>query len=140
MFFFALVVGYVIRLMAGGLSPLPPAVGEGVGGLLLLAGVAFMVRSVMIFADAGETLPPNTPARQLLVEGPYRFSRNPIYLAMALICGGFGLATSNLWIVLTTVAAGAVTHYFVIRPEEAYLAERFGDAYDAYAKKVRRWI
>lgn len=137
----ALIIGFVVRLFAGGwLSFVPRIVGEALGGAMLLAGLAIAVASVSAFAEAGETLPPGTPSRQLLTRGPYSFSRNPIYLAMALIGVGFGAATLNLWMILATLGAAALLHFFVIQPEEAYLARRFGAAFEDYRRRVRRWI
>lgn len=137
---FALVAGYVIRLFAGGRLPLPHAFAEGAGGLLILIALAIVMTSVSAFAEGGETLRPETPSRQLFTKGPYRYSRNPIYLAMMLFGVGLGIATSNIWIILTTALAGLVIHFFVILKEEDYLQDRFGEDYAAYRRQVRRWI
>jgi len=83
---------------------------------------------------------PATPASELFQKGPYKFSRNPIYLAMVVFGAGFGIATSNVWIIVTTAIVGLIFHFFVILPEERYLARRFGAEYDAYRSRVRRWI
>lgn len=135
----ALIIGFIIRVFAGGWLPLPELLAEAIGGLLLLTGLGFAVAAISAFAEAGETLPPATPSRQLFTDGVYRYSRNPIYLAMVLFGVGFGVATQNLWIVLTTISAGVILNYFVIPPEEAYLSRRFGPEYDHYKTKTRRW-
>lgn len=138
-FFTALVAGYVIRLFVGGRLPISRALAEGVGGLVLIAlGVA--ISAISRFAERGQPLTPSTPSDALFTDGPYRFSRNPIYLAMVLFGAGFGVATANMWMILTTIIAGAVLHFFVIVREEAYLASRFGPEYEAYRPRVRRWI
>ncbi len=139
-FLSALLIGFVIRVFAGGWLPIPRVLGEGAGGALMLAALVLAVSAISAFAEAGETLPPATPSRQLFTEGVYRYSRNPIYLAMVLFGVGFGLATLNLWIILTTLGAGAVFNFFVIPQEEAYLARRFGPEYDHYRTKARRWV
>ncbi len=82
----------------------------------------------------------NTPADNLATDGPYAFSRNPIYLAMMILGLGLGFALSNIWLIL-----GAIPFYYiistkVIAPEETYMREKFGADYDAYCQKVRRWI
>ncbi len=138
--FIALVAGYLIRLFAGGRLPLPHVFAEGFGGLLILSSIAIVMSAVSAFNEAGETLRPETPSDHLLAKGPYRFSRNPIYLAMMLFGAGFGIATSNVWIILTTAVAGVVIHVFAILPEERYLSERFGEEYEAYRRRVRRWV
>ena len=136
----ALVTGYIARIFLGGGMPLPRAFAEGVGGLLILIALGIITSAVSAFAAGGETLKPDTPSKQLFINGPYRFSRNPIYLAMMLFGAGFGVATSNLWIILTTAIAGLLFHFFVILPEERYLTDKFGDEYEEYKKAVRRWI
>jgi protein-S-isoprenylcysteine O-methyltransferase Ste14 len=138
--FVALLAGYGIRLFAGGRLPLPHAFAEGLGGLLILIAIAVILSAVSLFAEAGEALRPETPTAHLFTKGPYRFSRNPIYLAMMLFGAGFGIATSNVWIIVTTAFAGVVIHFMVILREEEYLEARFGEEYAAYRRQVRRWI
>ncbi|MBB5518781.1 methyltransferase family protein [Amphiplicatus metriothermophilus] len=138
--FAALVAGFLVRLYAGGSLPLPRALAEGLGGFLIILALGILMAATRAFNEAGETLQPNTPSKRLLTEGPYRFSRNPVYLAMMIFGAGFGIATSNVWIVLTTALAGVILHFFAIKPEEAYLERRFGDAFAEYRRRVRRWI
>ncbi|MHA7871736.1 MAG: methyltransferase family protein [Hyphococcus sp.] len=139
-FFSALIIGFVIRIFAGGWLPLPEIIGEALGGILLVAAFVLAVMSISAFAESGETLQPATPSFQLLTGGAYQRTRNPIYLAMVLFGAGFGLATLNLWMILMAVAAGVLFNYFVIPQEEDYLARRFGEEYNDYRRKVRRWI
>ena len=136
----AMVGGFVLRVFAKAPIPAPRVLGEGLGGAMIIAAVMIIVSAVSAFAAGDETLKPDTPSRQLFVHGPFRFSRNPIYLAMMLLGGGLAIATLNLWMVLTTALAGVLLHLFVIKPEERYLEDRFGGEYTAYKKSVRRWI
>jgi len=139
-YFAALLIGFVVRGFAGGALPLPDLVAEGVGGVFLISALILMVPSVSAFAEAGESLPPATPSRVLLTGGAYRYSRNPIYLAMTLFGVGFGVATENLWIVLASLAAAAIINFFVIPAEEAYLERQFGIDYREFKERVRRWL
>lgn len=139
-FFSALIIGYVIRVFAGGWLALPRVFAEGAGGLLMLGGLALALASVSAFAEAGETLRPSTPSNQLFTGGVYKRSRNPIYLAMVLFGIGFGIATLNLWIILTSILTGVIFNFFVIPQEEAYLARRFGVEFEDYRRTVRRWL
>lgn len=140
LFFSALIIGFIIRIFAGGWMPLPDIAAEAAGGVMMLAALVVVVASVSAFAEAGEQLPPATPSHQLLTAGMYARSRNPIYLAMVLFGAGFGVTTENLWIVLTTALAGVIINFFVIPQEEEYLTRRFGGDYEDYRRKVRRWI
>ncbi len=139
-FFSALLVGFIIRFFAGGYLPIPDILGEAIGGVLLLAALVFVISAVTAFAETGETLPPATPSHVLLTEGVYRFSRNPIYLAMVLFGVGFGFATLNVWIIATTLIAGAIFHFAVIPQEEAYLERKFGVDYREFKERTRRWL
>lgn len=76
----------------------------------------------------------------LITTGPYRFSRNPMYLAMVLAMVSVGLVIPNWWMVLLSIPIVWVLTRFDIRPEERYLADKFAEAYTDYARRVRRWI
>jgi protein-S-isoprenylcysteine O-methyltransferase Ste14 len=138
--FVALVAGYVIRLFVGGRLPLPRAFAEGLGGLLIIVSLGLLMAAMRVFVEHAQPLLPATPAKALFQKGPYKFTRNPIYLAMMLFGAGFGVATSNVWIIIATALAGLLIHLKVILPEEAYLERKFGAEYAAYKGRVRRWI
>ena len=139
-FFAALVLGYVIRVFAGGWLAIPHVLAEGLGGLMVALALGIAIAAISGFAEAGETLKPATPSEQLFVDGIFKRSRNPIYLAMVLFGIGFGIATLNLWIIATSLGAGVIFNFFVIPQEEDYLARRFGSAFEDYRRRVRRWL
>ncbi len=139
-FISALLIGFIIRAFAGGWLPLPHLVAEALGGVMLLGSLMLAVGAISAFAEAGETLRPATPAHQLFTAGPYRFSRNPIYLAMVVFGAGFGVATLNLWVIMMSFATGAIFNFFVIPEEERYLARRFGPEFEQYRQRTRRWL
>ncbi|MBA2391346.1 MAG: isoprenylcysteine carboxylmethyltransferase family protein, partial [Ktedonobacteraceae bacterium] len=76
----------------------------------------------------------------LLVQGPYRFTRNPIYLSMTALYTGIALLANTLWPILFLPGVFFVMTRGVIEREEAYLERKFGSQYVAYKEKVRRWI
>jgi protein-S-isoprenylcysteine O-methyltransferase Ste14 len=78
--------------------------------------------------------------RALVVEGPYRFSRNPVYLALVLGLLALATALDSAWLAMGSLVLGTLLDRFVIHPEESYLAERFGAGYLGYTLRVRRWL
>ncbi len=140
LFFSALIIGFIFRAFVGGRLPLPDLVAEGGGAIILIAAFMLMGSAVSAFAETGETTRPSTPSKALLTGGVYRYSRNPMYLSMVLIGAGFGVATENLWIILTAVISGAIVNFFVIPHEEAYLERKFGVDYREFKERVRRWL
>jgi protein-S-isoprenylcysteine O-methyltransferase Ste14 len=110
------------------------------GAMLFAAGIALAGSAVFAFRRAGTSPNPMRPTTALAVAGPYRFSRNPMYLGMTLVSAGFAVFWNALWPLLSVpVALGLVTA-FVIAREERYLEARFGEDYRLYRARVRRWI
>ena len=72
--------------------------------------------------------------------GPYRFSRNPIYLAFSLFQTGIALGVANAWTLITLLPAISVMSLVVIPREERYLEAHFGEEYASYKARVRRWL
>ncbi len=89
---------------------------------------------------AGTATDPRMPATTLVVGGPFRYSRNPMYLGRTLLYLGLALLANAVWVVAALVPVQIVIHYGVIKREECYLDRRFGDAYRRYRALVRRWI
>lgn len=135
-------------LLAGALCgffyPLPLADKAGLariaGAILLAAGVLLMSLCVRRFNKAGTNIPTNLPVNALVTEGPYRFSRNPIYVSMTAIYVGLGLLLDNGWIIALLIPLLLIMRYGVIAREERYLETRFGDPYRDYKTRVRRWL
>ena len=110
---------------AGGLCPSAAAVGGW---------------AVLTLSRAGTPVEPWEPTRCLVEKGPFRFSRNPLYLCLTALMVVFALAVGSAWFALAVPALFLTLHYGVVRREEAYLTGLFGDQYDAYRRRVRRWI
>jgi protein-S-isoprenylcysteine O-methyltransferase Ste14 len=111
-----------------------------IGLFPMLYGCALAAGALIRFRRAGTTVRPDRASRALVIDGPYRFTRNPMYLALALVYTGIALAAQSLWALLLLPAALLVIRYRVIAPEEAFLRRRFGDAYAEYQARVRRWV
>lgn len=109
-------------------------------GLLVAAGAVLAIACFRRFKAAGTNVPTWMPTTALVTGGPYRISRNPIYLALTLVYLGLALAWGSLWPVVLLAPLLIVMRYGVIGREERYLEARFGDAYRAYRAAVRRWI
>ena len=126
------------------LMPAPVPFGRTMGVIggvvLLVAGVAFILAARIHFTRTGQSPIPWKPSPSLILRGPYRFTRNPMYVGMTLIELGVGLAVNNLWISAFAVAALVTVHFIAVRPEERYLSEKFGDSYKAYLAQVRRYL
>jgi protein-S-isoprenylcysteine O-methyltransferase Ste14 len=101
---------------------------------------ALMAWSFIWFARQKTTIIPNKPANALVLDGPFRLTRNPLYLAMALLTVGAGLWLNTWWVLILLVPAILLVDRLVIAREEAYLRRRFGAEYDAFTARVRRWL
>jgi len=98
------------------------------------------VSAVRTFKAAGTPVPGNQPTTAIVRRGPYRFSRNPIYLAFSLLQLGIALWVNSVWLVITLLVAVAVMSLVVIPKEERYLEARFPSEYPPYKASVRRWL
>lgn len=110
--------------------------GWAVGG----AGVLLTGWALTLFVLARTAILPFKPATTLVVRGPYRYSRNPIYAGLLLICLGTALGVGQLWPILFLPLVMASLRGLAIDQEEAHLREKFGDQYREYCRRVRRWL
>jgi len=111
-----------------------------VGLVLILKWLVLAVWAVRTFRRVGTTPNPTKPTTALALGGPYRFTRNPMYVGLTLMQVGVALAANALWPLVFVVLSIVVAQRTVIVPEEAYLARKFGAPYLEYKKRVRRWI
>lgn len=125
---------------AWSLSPLPDRWGGIIGIVLIVLGTALMPPVLARFRRAGTPFNPHKPAAALVTDGPYRFSRNPAYVALTLWYLGIGLLLNNVWVLLLTIPLVLVMDRCVIRREEQHLEAKFGDEYRRYKSSVRRWL
>jgi protein-S-isoprenylcysteine O-methyltransferase Ste14 len=110
------------------------------GAVVLLLGLGLGFWAVGWFRRTGQDPKPWMPSPELILRGPYRFSRNPMYVGMTLFTMGLGGLLARGFIVLLAPVALWLVHRLAVLPEEAYLTEKFGDAYLAYKARVRRYL
>jgi protein-S-isoprenylcysteine O-methyltransferase Ste14 len=135
----SIVIGALIQLAAP-LPFLPRALALPLGASLVVLAVGLFASAVAKFQAAGTPVPARKPTTAIVRTGPYRFSRNPIYLAFSLLQLGIAAWANGLWLLATLVGAVALIHFVVIPREEQYLERRFGAQYLDYKASVRRWL
>lgn len=108
--------------------------------VLFVIGAAVAVPALRGFRAAGTSIPPHRPTTALVTSGPYRFSRNPIYIGVSLAYVALAVALASTWALILLPPLLAVLHYGVIAREEAYLERKFGPEYRRYRQAVRRWL
>jgi protein-S-isoprenylcysteine O-methyltransferase Ste14 len=128
----ALQIAWPLHFLPSGIAPL--------GVVLIAAAAALFVASVRQFRAAGTPLPGNSPSTAVVDSGPYRFTRNPIYVAFSLLQLGIATSADSVWLLVTLVGAVAIMALVVIPREERYMARKFSDRYLDYKRRVRRWV
>lgn len=116
----------------------PPA--PQLGSMIIFLAIGVIGWALLVLVRAGNDPRPDRPDAALVEGGPFRFSRNPVYLGFLLAAAGLALLWGTLWPWIGVVVLHLLLDRLVIAREEAYLAARFGVAYEAYRRRVRRWI
>jgi protein-S-isoprenylcysteine O-methyltransferase Ste14 len=137
-----LAIGYILDLVRHiPIAPPGRSLGVRIVGIVVVAvGVSIMLSALALFRRLGTQVAPWEPTTKLAVDGPYRFTRNPMYLGMAFILAGLGLIGNTVWPILAMVPAIIIIRTQVIAREERYLERKFGDEYRAFKTRVRRWL
>jgi protein-S-isoprenylcysteine O-methyltransferase Ste14 len=110
------------------------------GTALLLAFAGWNGWSLWLFGRHRTGLLPGQATRAMIEEGPYRLSRNPLYVGLLALHLGLALLAPSLWALVLFPVAVLLVRWGAIRPEERFLHARFGAAYDDYTRRVRRWL
>ena len=137
------VVGLVVGLFISVWVPtkvVPDVLAWSLGGVLFVCGAALAGSAVLRFRSEGTTVRPDRTPKKFVVEGPYRITRNPMYLGLAIAYLGIAIADQSLWALILLAVVLAIINRAVIAPEELFLSRRFGSDYLAYKKSVRRWL
>ncbi len=110
------------------------------GTLILIASVWLALSAEAAMKRAGTNVRPDRPTLALVTDGPFRFTRNPLYLAAIGIYVGIALLVATLWPLVLLIPLLVVLAKGVIAREERYLEGKFGDTYRNYKSRVRRWL
>jgi protein-S-isoprenylcysteine O-methyltransferase Ste14 len=138
-FLAGLAAGFALEALLPG-STVPDLVRWIAGGAFLLAGLGLLATFNAAFGRADTAVEPWKPTTAIVSSGPYRFTRNPAYLGMALTYIGIALLADALWALAPLPVVLAVVTTGVIKREERYLEQKFGSEYTDYRRRVRRWI
>ncbi|WIG60793.1 MAG: Putative protein-S-isoprenylcysteine methyltransferase [Ktedonobacterales bacterium] len=138
--FVGVLLAGVLLSLAFPVSFLPRAVTLMVGAICFLLPFVLGFAALRAMRRAKTSVLPYRPTTALLTEGPFRLSRNPMYLGMAIQYVGLALLFNSLWAILLLPVALVIVHVTVIKREERYLEQQFGGEYRTYKARVRRWI
>jgi protein-S-isoprenylcysteine O-methyltransferase Ste14 len=133
-------IGGVLLQRVWPVPMLPPTIGRAAGIACILSGVTLEVWSIRTFWRAGTSVIPVRPSTAIVTGGPFRFSRNPIYVALALLYLGATFWLNTLWPLLLFPVLLFLVQIYVIAREERYLERKFGGEYLEYKSRVRRWL
>jgi protein-S-isoprenylcysteine O-methyltransferase Ste14 len=133
--------------LVGGLATLTWGDVVHLGGWRIAAGSALVVFfagwngwSLWLFAQHETGLLPGQATRAIIQDGPYRLSRNPLYVGLLALYLGLALLIPSFWALVLFPMSVVLVRWGAIRPEERYLDARFGATYEAYRRRVRRWL
>ena len=137
----AIGIGFLIQRLIPLRLPTGWRLAEQILGVALVGlGMISIFSAAALFRLAGTTPNPTKPTTAFVVRGPFRFTRNPMYLGLTLVSIGIGLGYDTIWVVLLAFGAAIVIQKVVIDKEEPYMERRFGAEYVAYKSRVRRWL
>ena len=121
-------------------SFLPPRLSAMTGPIVVAASFALFFWSIYTMRREGGSIPTGQPTDAIVIRGPYRFSRNPIYLSMLLLQAGLGIWTNSGWFLVLSLVSFVLLTWGVISREERYLERKFGKEYLTYKARARRWL
>jgi protein-S-isoprenylcysteine O-methyltransferase Ste14 len=114
--------------------------GGWLGAMLFILALALVAWAIVTMTTAGSNVPTSLPTTTIVDSGPYRLTRNPIYLGMFVGLIGLAVAFNSVWLLIMLGPFALVIRYGVVAREEAYLERNFGDVYRGYRSRVRRWL
>src|ERR1700730_4147052 len=126
-----LVIGFLANIWMP-ITVVSDLVAWAVGGILIICGAVLAGFAILKFKDVGTTVRPDRAASTLVIAGPYKISRNPMYLGLALVYLGIAIAGQSVSALILLPVVLAITQRRAIEPEEAFLEKRFGANYIRY--------
>ena len=142
LFLAALLLGCMLTV----LLPIGPGIAQP-NGLGLTVGLSFAVLGIGLaifparrFQRAGTSIMPGESSTVLVQDGPYRVTRNPIYIGLILLYFGLSIVLTSVWMLLLLIPTVIVLHLGVVKREEDYLDWKFGEDYRRYVRQVPRWL
>lgn len=137
-------VAVLCGLALSWLKPLPfvpdHAPARALGATVFALALFLFGWAIATITRAGSNVPTDAPTTAIVDTGPYRFTRNPIYVGMMLGLAALSVGLNSLWLLLVLVPFALIIRYGVVAREEAYLERKFGDVYRGYRARVRRWL
>ncbi|MDQ0320054.1 protein-S-isoprenylcysteine O-methyltransferase Ste14 [Pararhizobium capsulatum DSM 1112] len=111
-----------------------------IGAIFTTLGVVLCLWAIRTLLDRQTTVLPNRCSSHLVTCGPFRLSRNPIYLGYTVIMIGIGMVALNPWFFVLAIVTVIITTVFAVRAEERHLLSRFGIEFERYCRRTSRWI
>ena len=135
----AFIIGLLVH-RAFPVPVLPEKLADWIGVVLILVSFPIAITAFRAMIHAQTSFDTRKPTTAIVTEGPFRYSRNPMYVSLTLLYLGVALILNVLWILLLVVPLVVVVQRGVIAREEAYLERKFGEDYRRYKVQVRRWV
>jgi protein-S-isoprenylcysteine O-methyltransferase Ste14 len=135
----ALALGLLLHWLLP-VHPLPSLPARLLGIILLVASGLLAYSAERAMKRAGTNIRPDQPTLAIVSDGPFRFTRNPLYVSLTGLYVGIALLVNALWPLLLLLPALVVLQWGVVAREERYLEAKFGETYRAYRSRVRRWF
>ena len=110
-----------------------------IGGHLLFVAGTIALQSFFLMRRGNTPIDFNKPTTAIIIKGPFRFTRNPLYLSLLMLFGGIAILLNSLWF-LPSLLCMLFIFNGITKKEESYLEDRFGDEYVRYKNNVRRWL
>ena len=134
-----LLLGFVLRAIVP-LSFAPEQSVALIGPIIVVMSFAMFFWAIATMRRGGGSIPTGEPTDVIVHSGPFRYSRNPIYVSMVALLIGVGVWGNTLWLIGLAVLAAYLLWWGVISREEGYLERKFGSDYTSYKSRVRRWL
>jgi len=135
-----LLIGIIVTAVAGDPFTIPVGAARISSVVLLAVFGSWNGWALSVMAANRTALLPGGATRVVLDRGPFRFSRNPLYVGLILLDIALALLWPSVWALLLVPVGIALLYWGAITPEEKYLSSKFGADYDAYRQRVRRWL